>query len=212
MNCVSSFRPLKDSAEIAANQLRAKASWEQVFEHITYLGTEEPLLASPKTTFIPSEQFPTIDRLLTAASAGPGWCALINADIVVASTLPALVEECQRKGIRAITSQRYEFEINDVKLRNAKVKDSGYDFFMSDRTVWAAARNLIPPGYRIGHNRWDNWILGFLNSSIGRQFVDVTSRRVIFHPRHAERCQPYHIAVPHDQYLELGRPPFWRLT
>ena len=142
-----------------------------------------------------------------------GWAAIINADIVVSIRLGAVVQECIRKGIKAITSYRYEFNTPnpDPELSGAKVKDLGFDFFMADPTVWKGASDVVPEGYRIGHNRWDNWCLGYMNTVLGKKFVDVTSRRLIFHPRHGERKQPYHITVPNDKYLELGRPPFFKL-
>lgn len=210
---VSSFRPFSESKDIATNQLRAKQSWEDAFDHIVYFGDPEPELETPKTTFImDSEQFPQIKRMMAAASfAGNDWVCLINSDIVVSSFLGVIVEECKRKKIEAITSMRYQFEPDDLDKSKAKVVDSGYDFFMTSPTMWAAAAKSCPEGYRIGHNRWDNWVLGFLNTVCRTKFVDVTNRRLIFHPRHGERKQPYHIEVPDDVYLKLGRPPFYKL-
>lgn len=212
MTSVSSFRPFKDSEEVARNQLRAKQSWEQVFDEIIYFGSDEPKLASVKTMFVDSKEFPTIDLLITAASFARGWVAILNADIVVSKALGAVVAECIRRNVRAITSKRYEFEPDAENMDKAKVKDAGYDFFMADAKMWAGAAQHVPSGYRIGHNRWDNWVLGYFNVICGRQFVDVTSRKVVFHPRHGERKQPYHIEVPNDRFLQLGRPPFYKLT
>ncbi len=209
MTCVSSFRPLGESPEIAKNQLFAKQSWEQTFDRIIYFGEYEEKLASPKTIFIGSEQFPTLDRMLTAASLSDDWSCLINADIVVSNTLGTVVLECIRRNIQAITSKRYQFENED--LQKAKVVDSGYDFFMTDAKLWLGAAQNVPPGYRIGHNRWDNWVLGWLRVMCGKHFVDVTSRRLIFHPRHGGRKQPHHIDVPNDKFIQNGIPPLYRL-
>jgi hypothetical protein len=211
MTLITSHRPLSESEEIARNQLRAKESWEPVFDEIIYFGKYEPALASIKTMFIESEEFPTIDLLLTAAALASGWTCLINADIVVSPMLGMVLQECIQKRVQAFTSMRYEFEPDANDLSKAKVKDSGYDFFMTDTALWIGAAQKIPKGYRIGHNRWDNWILGYFNTVCRRRFVDITSRRCIFHPRHSERKQPYHIDVPQDQYLDVGRPPFYRL-
>lgn len=212
MTSVSSFRPFKDSDEVARNQYRAKESWEEVFSEIIYFGAHEPALVSPKTFFVDSPDFPTIDLMITAASFCRGWVAILNADIVVSTMLGSVVAECIRKNVQAITSKRYEFEPDAPNMDKAKVKDSGYDFFMADAKLWAGAATHVPSGYRIGHNRWDNWVLGYFNVICGKRFVDVTSRRCIFHPRHGERNQPHHIQVPNDRFLQLGRPPFYKLT
>lgn len=206
---VSSFRPLSESKEIARNQIRAKRSWEDVFDQIVYFGDPEPQLSSSKTEFVESEQFPTVDRMMAAAALANDWSCLINSDIVVSPLLGKVVRDCIRNKIEAITSQRYEFTGED--LNHARVKDSGYDFFMSSPKQWAEAAKVVPSEYRIGHNRWDNWVLGRFNVVCMKRFVDVTSKRLIFHPRHGERKQPYHISVPNDTYLQLGRPPFYRL-
>ena len=42
---VSSFRALDDSAEVAANQLRAKRSWDLVFDRIVLFGAYDKRLA-----------------------------------------------------------------------------------------------------------------------------------------------------------------------
>ena len=207
---VSSFRPLSDSAEIATNTVRAKESWEDAFDQIIYFGKAEPELESAKTTFIESEQFPTIKTMMAAAALADGWTCLINSDIVVSYFLGPVVEECQRKKIEAITSMRYEFEPGD-SLDRARVVDSGYDFFMSSPAMWAGAAKQIPDGYRIGHNRWDNFCLGYFRVVCKKRFVDVTSRKLIFHPHHGDRFQPHHIDVPKDKYLEAGIPPLYRL-
>lgn len=212
MTVVSSFRPFKDSAEVARNQLRAKESWESVFTEIIYFGGLEPALVSPKTMFVDSKEFPTIDLLITAASFARGWVCILNADIVVSTVLGAVVAECIRKNVKAITSKRYQFEPDDPDMERAKVVDAGYDFFMADAKMWAGAAQHVPSGYRIGHNRWDNWVLGYFNTVCQKRFVDITSRRCVFHPRHGERKQPYHIDVPNDRFLQLGRPPFYKLT
>jgi len=210
VTAVSSFRLLSQSEEIARNQIIAKESWDGVFDQVIYFGSHEPLLASINTEFIKSEQFPTIDRMMVAASLSNDWACLINADIVVSPLLAKVVEDCKRNKIEAITSMRYEFEPGQ-DLERARVVDSGYDFFMSSPSHWAGAAKQVPSGYRIGHNRWDNWVLGYFNTVCRKRFVDVTSKRLIFHPKHGERKQPYHIQVPHDIYLEVGRPPFYKL-
>lgn len=212
MTSVSSFRPFQDSDEVARNQLRAKDSWEAVFNEIIYFGIREPRLMSTKTMFVDSPEFPTIDLLITAASFARGWVCILNADIVVSPMLGAVVADCIRRNIMAITSKRYEFEPDTPSLDSAKVKDSGYDFFMADAKLWARAAQHVPNGYRIGHNRWDNWVLGYFNVTCGRQFVDITSKRCIFHPRHGGRKQPYHIDVPNDRFLQMGIPPLYKLT
>ncbi len=46
MVAITSHRPMRDSAEVAENQLRAFASWIEVFDEIVYFGNYEKSLDS----------------------------------------------------------------------------------------------------------------------------------------------------------------------
>lgn len=210
MTAVSSFRPLNACDEVARNQIRAFHSWRSVFTEILYFGTAEPQLSAPAVQFIPCDPFPPISALALAASMGSAWSALINADIVVAPNLLRVIPEaCARYQARAITSRRWQFEKG--KLANAKLVDFGYDFFMAERTLWAEIARKVPRQYRIGHSGWDTWILGWFNKTISRQFVDITSRRCIYHPKHENRFQPHTFEIAEDVFGQAGGTPRMQL-
>lgn len=207
MTAISSFRPLAQcDPEIAKNQLRANRSWRPIFSEIIYFGSPEPLLCAPSVQFIPCDPFPPISALALAASMGSNWACLINADIVVApSLMQAIPEACARYRCRAITSRRWQFEKEN--LNGAQLVDYGYDFFMAERALWAEIARKVPPQYRIGHAGWDTWCLGWFNKVVGRQFVDITSRRCIYHPKHENRYQPHTFEIAEDQYGQAGGMP-----
>lgn len=209
MTAVSSFRPLRDCEEVARNQIRANQSWRQVFSEIIYFGEPEPLLYAPAVQFIPSEPFPPISALALAASMGGNWAALINADIVIGPNLmSAIPEAVYRHHARAITSRRWQFR---TKLSEAELVDYGYDFFLAERALWLDIARKVPSQYRIGHAAWDTWVMGYFNKTCVRQFVDITSRRAIFHPLHNNRHQPYTFQVVEDRYGQAGGTPLSQL-
>jgi hypothetical protein len=206
---VSSFRPLDDSAEIAANQLRAKRSWDLVFDRIILFGRRDDRMASPTTDFISDGgDFPTI-ALLAMAAAGAGVPAcLLNADIVVAHDLKAMVNKAWAKGAVAMTSQRLEFDPKTEDYFRARVVDLGCDFFCAKPEVWKQVYKSVPTQFRIGHQQWDNWMLNFLWHTYRRRFVDITTLGPIFHPKHEGRKMPYHIDVTGvNFYQQIGFPP-----
>lgn len=209
MTAVSSFRPLRDcDPVIAKNQIRANHSWRSVFSEIILFGDPEPQLSAPSVQFIPCDPFPPISALALAASMGSQWSVLINADIIVTpGIMSAISEACGRYQARAITSRRWQFEPGDNKLEHARVVDQGYDFFMAERTIWADVARKVPRQYRIGHSGWDTWVLGWFNKTMSRQFVDITSRKVIFHPKHENRFQPHTFQITEDVYGQSGGTP-----
>ena len=202
---VSSFRALDDSAEVAANQLRAKRSWDLVFDRIILFGAYDKRLASKTTEFFPDGgDFPSI-ALLTMAAAGAGVPAcLLNADIVVASNLKELVNKAWAKGALAMTSQRFEFDPKTEDYFRARVVDFGCDFFCAKPEVWRQVYKAIPTAYLIGHGLWDSWMLNFLQAHLQRRFVDITTLGPIFHPKHGDRKRTTMAEIPRDRYIEQG--------
>lgn len=200
-----------DCEEVAHNQLRANQSWRQIFTEIVYFGPHEPVLAGAAVQFIPCDPFPPISALALAASMGGNWACLINADIVISSNLMSAIPEAVRTHrARAITSRRWQIEPWG-DLENSKLVDFGYDFFLAERSLWLDIARKVPAQYRIGHAAWDTWVMGYFNKTVGRQFVDITSRRCIFHPRHENRHQPYTFQVVEDQYGHAGGMPLIQL-
>lgn len=206
---VSSFRALDDSAEVAANQLRAKRSWDLVFDRIILFGDYDKRLASPITYFIQCEDFPHISEMVWSASQQTVPVCILNADIVVAKNIKELVNKAWAKGALAITSQRLEFDPKTEDYFRARVVDFGCDFFCAKPEVWRQVHKTIPGAYRIGNGLWDSWMLNFLILTFPRRFLDITTLGPIFHPKHGDRKRTTMGEIPKDKYIEqgLGFPP-----
>jgi len=205
---ISSFRPLDHDAEVSTNQLRAKKSWDKVFDAIVLFGEPDPRLATPTTHFVKCEQFPHISLLVWMASKQLAPSCILNADIVVAPNLKELLSQAWNKGVLAMTSRRLEFDPKTEDYFKARVVDLGADFFCARQEVWGQAYKEIPAQFRIGHNRWDNWMLNFLWHTCRRRFVDISTLGPIFHPKHGGRKQPHAIDDSNvNFYQQIGFPP-----
>jgi len=208
LTAISSFRALDESSEVAANQLRAKRSWDRVFDRIILFGSYDKRLASRTTQFIPGEDFPHISTMAWTASQQTVPSCLLNADIVVAPNLKELVNKAWAKQAVAMTSQRLEFDPKTEDYFRAVVRDLGADFFCAMPAVWKQVYKAIPEQFRIGHQRWDQWMLNFLWHSYQRRFVDITTLGPIFHPKHEGRKMPHHIDASNvNFYQQIGFPP-----
>lgn len=206
---VSSFRAIDDSAEVAANQLRAKRSWDLVFDRIVLFGDYDKRLASPITEFIPCEDFPRISLMAMVAGSQAVPVCLLNADIVVARNLKELVNKAWAKQAVAMTSQRLEFDPKTEDYFRAMVVDLGCDFFCALPQVWKQVYKAIPTCYRVGNQQWDSWMLGFLALTFPRRFFDITTLGPIFHPKHGDRKRTALSEIPKDRYImsACGFPP-----
>lgn len=208
LTAISSFRQLADSAEVAANQLRAKRSWDKVFDRIILFGDYDKRLASPTTEFIKCQDFPHIALMVLVASQQNHPTCLLNADIVVAPNLKDIVNVAWGKHAVAMTSQRLEFDPKTEDYFRAKVVDLGADFFCAGPAVWKQVWKEIPGQFRIGHQRYDQWLLNFLWFTYRRRFVDITTLAPIFHPKHGDRKMPYPIdCTGVNFYDQIGFPP-----
>jgi hypothetical protein len=208
LTAISSFRALDESSEVAANQLRAKRSWDRVFDHIILFGSYDEKLASSITQFVECENFPRISLLVWTAFHQNNPVCLLNADIVVAPNLKELVNKAWAKQAVAMTSQRLEFDPKTEDYFRAVVRDFGADFFCAMPAVWKQVYKAIPEQFRIGHQRWDQWMLNFLWHSYQRRFVDITTLGPIFHPKHEGRKMPHHIDASNvNFYQQIGFPP-----
>jgi hypothetical protein len=205
---VSSFRPLDECPEVAKNQLRAKKSWDAVFDDIFLLGDFDERLATPSTHFIKAEQFPHISLMIWIASKQLSPTCILNADIVVAPNLKELLDQGWQKQAMAMTSKRLEFDPATEDYFKARVVDLGADFFCATQDVWKRAYVEVPQQFRIGHNRWDNWMLNFLWFICRRRFIDISTLGPIFHPKHGSRFQPHSIDDSDvNFYSQIGFPP-----
>lgn len=208
---VSSFKPLDLSVEIALNQIRAHNTWTKVFDAIIYFGKHEPRLADSRTSFIYHDDFPTISLMALTASMTGDWCCLINSDIVVSPLLMTVWDRAVRQGAKAMTSFRWEYDPDNLDLMDAHVTDVGFDFFATTPDWWSRVSLEVPASYRIGHNIWDSWLLGFFNTHLGRKFFDITSQRVIFHPKHGNREQKWPVVNEPSSYTTFSGAPSTKL-
>lgn len=211
MIAVASFKPLDLSTEVALNQIRAKKSWTMVFDAIIYFGKRDTRLDCPKTSFIPYDDFPTIALMALTASMTSDWACLLNSDIVVSPMLPGVWRQAVQQGAKAITSYRWEYSQDDFELMNAKVVDNGFDFFCATPDLWRRVSQEVPASYRIGHNAFDSWLLGFFNSVLKRKFFDITAKRCVFHPKHGDRQQKWPVAPEGTKYDYLAGAPSTRM-
>lgn len=199
MNAVSSHRPHARSAEFARNQALAKRTWEPVFKQIVYVGPQEPELDSEKTTFIYSEDFPSIQTLAKVAANLRGITALLNADISLGPRIRNVEYRMLSGGLKCASSRRYHFDPHNPQWEMAALdeKDRGRDIFMAKQQVWQKVADTIPPHFRIGHQQWDAWMSDFFRDKvvpIGREYdpsKDFTKERCVFHPHHGDRQMPH---------------------
>jgi len=189
---------MHESAEVAQNQMRAFKSWLPIFDEIIYFGPKEECLESPKTEFIECEPFPHISTLAMAASVVEDFVCIINADIVVGSHLPSLLQRVRSFGGVAVTSRRWQF--NGAGYYNSYLTDWGADFFGATPDLWRKISQKVPRKYRIGHNCWDTWVMAFLNATTHGRFFNLTRQKVIFHPIHKERKRIYDMPPEDDNY------------
>lgn len=195
MIAITSCRALSKCApEIAANQLLALESWQRVFEHIVIFGAPEPKLESDITTFISSEDWPTISQMMAFASLLDDWSCLINADIFVSQEFGGVEAELKRRNAKCAMSYRYEFVADNPLV--GKRMDLGLDIFCARLEVWKQAAQAVPGVFRIGHGLWDNWTIGYFNTMFPDEFFDFTPAKVIFHPKHENRIHKYEFAKP----------------
>lgn len=185
MMAVSSHRPLKDSFEVARNQLRARDSWLSVFERITYLGPRQESLSAAGVRFVPSSPFPYIRQLVSICALQEGWSAIINADIVVSPKLPVVEMALSKRRATTAISLRHEFRNENIDA--AIVTDAGLDFFAAIQPVWQRCAKEFPDWLRIGSPGWDPVMLCFFMSNYVQSCYDLTPSRLIFHPLHGDR-------------------------
>lgn len=183
MHAVSSLKPASNCPEeIAENQRRAKASWDRVFETVTYLGGT-----------------PTIKSMAQRCADIPGWSCIVNADIVVAEHLLTIEQQLKDRDALCAMSQRYE--VVDGDFYNARIVDLGLDFFAATQAAWGSVVMEMPEVFVIGKGLWDYWLNNYLCEVFSHAYYDLTPSRVIFHPKHGSRGnQSLHMAP--DRYME----------
>lgn len=185
MTVVSSHRPHGLSEEVARNQQEARKSWAPFFDMVYYFGEKEDTLAMGRTIFIPCADYPTIHQMAEFASSLKGPVAIINADIVLRPPFGEVMMIFKRDRFDAMTSRRLDLESGE--LLDA---DRGRDIFILTPKAWETVAGNVPRELRIGHQKWDSWMIGFLRSKM-RSFGDFTSARCVFHPKHTSNPMPH---------------------
>lgn len=196
MIAVSSHRPHSHSEEFRSNQILAKRTWEGVFQRIIYLGEFEPELNSPITQFIETDQWPFIRKLMEIASTQRGFVAILNADLVLDPKLRPLEHFMRGKGYCCASSRRFHFDPGQPDFHKALAEadcgnDRGRDIFIARNDVWRRAMTHVPMQMRIGHGRWDAWMVDYFRSNYNESFMDFTDDRLVFHPIHGDRRRPH---------------------
>lgn len=186
MIAVSSYRPLGRFQDIDRNQIIAKHSWESVFDQIIYLNPFCVQLWSQKTVFAGQTKRPRMMELFITASLCGGIAIVLNSDIVLDRETRSAVENALRGGACAY-SFRYEYEPTKLNFSQAKQIDSGLDFFCANSVVWHKTFNDCPDKFIIGNGEWDSWLLYYWQRKYGRMCVNLTSRKLVFHPNHGNR-------------------------
>lgn len=195
MIIISSHRPHAKNDSYRRNQIRAKQSWDVFSRKVIYFGKYEPELATTpdKTTFIGGEDFPRIADMATVASIQADVVAIVNADIVLTKPILEMERRVLLRQVYGAISRRYHYdpETFDITMAQDDPKDRGRDIFMAMPKVWGQIAARIPPGYRIGHQRWDAWVSDYFRDNFGKKFYDFTGLRCVFHPVHEDRYMPH---------------------
>lgn len=186
---VSSIRPMGNdpNAEHYRNQLAAWKSWSKVASAIVYFNDPEPVLESPITRFIPSENFPRILEMAGLCMCQPEWCVILNGDIVVTERLRSVEERLKQFRAMAAASWRHEFD-PAIGLEPRKRVDNGLDFFAAHPIIWARVHLEANENLRLGSIQWDTWLLGFFGFKAAGLFWDITPSRCVCHPKHNGRA------------------------
>lgn len=195
MIAITSVRNLnRCTPEILSNQLGANESWNRVFDHIIIFGNKDKRIDSGITTFIPGDDWPKIKSMMLFASLLKDWACIINADIVVSPDLFKVEKQLRDKRASCAMSYRYQFDpVNP--LVEKKVVDNGLDIFCAVPQVWKEASRDVPEAFRIGHQQWDTWTIGYFNSHFYTGFFDFTPAKCIYHPKHESRMYKYTISI-----------------
>lgn len=208
MIALSSFRPHNLSDEYRANQIRAKKSWDRVFEKVVYLANYEADLDSDKTSFLGYSGWPRINELAQVAAAQPSMVALVNADIVVTDPIVQVERKMVYTGIQAAVSRRFEFDASNPDFTMAVIVDKGLDIFVTTPRMWKLVAAEIPENLRIGQIQFDTWLTGFFLVKLRNAFRDFSRFKCVFHPKHGGRDMPYNPTEPlKDRYSVAARLP-----
>lgn len=185
---VSSARPFTPyPSEYNTNQLAAFKSWEKVADAIVYFNQPQQELQSPKTRFIPAEDFPRILDMAELCANQPGWSCILNADIVITEHFIDVERKLKARKACAASSWRHDFDPK-VGLEPRGRTGNGIDFFAATQDFWQKVYHAVPESLRIGVQVWDQWMLAFFAMYAVQGFYDLTPSRCVCHPIHGGRA------------------------
>lgn len=208
MVVASSFRPFSEcTPEIAANQIRAKISWDKYADRVFYFNDPEPSLSGNNTTYIPCEGKPDIKSMAMLLSNQPTWGCIVNADIVLGPSIRRVMDTLSWCHADCVVSKRYTIPFDGDLTRGIQEKnDNGVDFFLARPSVWKKAAESVPKEFHLGRIVWDSWMVCFFVKSYFWSCYDITPAKAIFHPKHGGRCDQ-NFNVPDDPYLKKSLWP-----
>jgi hypothetical protein len=207
MIAITSHRNHMDR-EYARNQKAAFLSWMPHFSNIFSFGPVEKELDFGKTFFIQSVNFPKIRDLVEAASkCNTDYVTILNSDIILSQSFSMVPKKME--GFKAPAAISRRWTIPDTTTFKGKLTDWGIDIFVATPSAWKTVLPVIPKEFRIGHIRWDTWMLGFFNARFPKKVCDFTDLRCVFHPTHGNRSTPYNeeISLVKDRYLANASMP-----
>lgn len=204
LSAISSFRPLGEDLEYDRNQLAAKASWDNIFDEIIYFNRPEPRLETKRTFFIGDDTHPAIREVCHVAGMQTDWACIVNADILVCDNLLRVLPVARARKAWALVSYRWQPAGNGTY----KVTDNGLDFFAALPPIWKQAEKACPERLWLGHQQWDTWMIGFLNSVAPQHFFDITRWQAVYHPQHGGRRYKFNVdGVLQGMRLNCAMPP-----
>jgi hypothetical protein len=180
-------------------------SWLEMDNKVVYFNDDEKDFEN--VTFRPCSGKPGIATLANFCGTQTDWCAIVNADIVLGETWPAVEAALRASGAKAAISRRWTLD-EAGGMEHAKLTDQGLDIFAATPEVWRAAARFVPKQFKLGHILWDTWMLSFFVNTF--KTADFTSARVVFHPRHEHRGDQAMLRSS-DSYLEMVRWPALRI-
>jgi hypothetical protein len=208
---VSSLRPADRCPEcISEQQHSACKSWLRTGNDVAYF-TNEP---AGDCARVPCDGKPAIHLLATWCGQRSDWAAIVNADIILAPTWPAVEAALRSSGAKAAISRRWTLppdndpEIDEDPFEDAALIDQGLDFFAARPEVWREAARFVPKQFKLGHILWDTWMLSFFVHNF--KTADLTDARVVFHPQHEHRGDQSMMRSS-DSYLDMVRWPSIRI-
>jgi hypothetical protein len=211
---VSSFRPIAEcTSEICANQALAFDSWRGTGNQVVYFNDRHEDFPI-NTICVECIGKPSIHKLAAWCSLQTDWCAIVNADIILGPTWPAVEQAIRSSGAKCAISRRWtlpdpsQADPGDDLFEDAALTDQGLDVFIARPEVWKEVAKFVPRQFTLGRILWDCWTMSFFVHNF--KCADFTDARVVFHPQHEDRGDQAMVRSS-DGYLDIVRWPSIRI-